>query len=196
MGVWWHLRQWVYARPRVAAAGAVALLLLVGFGGWQSARWFASDGAAQAADTAVFGVKAARTVRIEDKNGRVIDHIVGRTRTLTLPGQGHTVVVIKGVTRVVPTVRIRNGGVIVETRPGIVKTVTNVYAQTVVKTHTVTQLLDHTVTVTQTQVQPAQTEAAGTQIPPGHARPTVTVTVTQTVTQAAVTVTVTTSKGH
>jgi hypothetical protein len=196
MGVWWHLRQWVYARPRVAAAGAVALLLLVGFGGWQSARWFASDGAAQAADTAVYGVRAARTVRIEDKNGRIIDHTVARTRTVTLPGQGHTVVV-KGVTRVVPTTRIRNGRVIIETRPAIAKTVTDIQAQTVVKTHTVTQLLDRTVTVTRTQIQPAQTEA-GTQIPPGHIRTAVTVTVTQTqtVTQAAVTVTVTTSKGH
>ena len=194
MGVWWHLRQWVYARPRVAAAGAVALLLLVGFGGWQSARWFSGDGAAQAADTALYGVKAARTVRILDKNGRVVDHTVSRTRTVTLPGQGHTVVVVKGVTRLVPTTTIRNGRVITETGPAITKTVTNVDAQTVVKTqtHTVTQRLDRMVTVTQTQ-----TEAAGTQIPPGHVRPaTVTVTVTQTVTQAAVTVTVTTSKGH
>ena len=91
-----------------------------------------------------------------------------------------------------PTTRIRNGLVITETGPAITKTVTNVDAQTVVKTHTVTQRLDRTVTVTQTQ-----TEAAGTQIPPGHVRPaTVTVTVTQTVTEAATTVTVTTSKGH
>jgi hypothetical protein len=188
MGVWWHLRQWVYGRPRVLAAGAVALLLLVGFGGWQSARWFSGDGAAQAADTALYGVKAASTVRIEDKNGRVVDHTVSRTRTVTLPGQGHTVVVVKGVTQLVPTTTIRNGRVITEIGPAITKTITNVDAQTVVKTQTQT----HTVTQTQTQ-----TEAAGTQIPPGHVRPTtVTVTVTQTVTQAAVTVTVTTSKGH
>jgi hypothetical protein len=192
MGVWWHLRQWVYGRPRVLAAGAVALLLLVGFGGWQSARWFSGDGAAQAANTALYGVKAARTVRIQDKNGRIIDHTVSRTRTVTLPGQGHTVVVVQGVTRIVPTTKIRNGRVITETGPAITKTVINVDAQTVVKTHTVTQRLDRTLTVTQTQ-----TEAAGTQIPPGHVRPaTVTVTVTQTVTQAAATVTVTTSKGH
>ena len=71
MGVWWHLRQWVYGRPRVLAAGAVAMLLLVGYGGWQSARWFSGDGTAQAADTALYGVKAASTVRSEDKNGRV-----------------------------------------------------------------------------------------------------------------------------
>jgi hypothetical protein len=194
MGVWWHLRQWVYRRPRVLAAGAVALLLLVGFGGWQSARWFSGDGAAKAADTALYGVKAARTVRIQDKHGRVVDHTVSRTRTVTLPGQGHTVVVVKGVTRLVPTTTIRNGRVITEAGPAITKTITNVDAQTVVKTqtHTVTQRLDRTVTVMQTQ-----TEAAGTQIPPGHARAaTVTVTVTQTVTQAATTVTVTTSKGH
>ena len=194
MGVWWHLRQWVYGRPRVLAAGAVALLLLVGFGGWQSARWFSGDSAAQAADTALYGVKAASTVRIQDRNGRVVDHTVSRTRTVTLPGQGHTVVVVKGVTQLVPTTTIRNGRVITETGPAITQTVTNADAQTVVKTqtHTVTQRLDHTVTVTQTQ-----TEAAGTQIPPGHARPTtVTVTVTQTVTEAAATVTVTTSKGH
>jgi hypothetical protein len=193
MGVWWHLRQWVYGRPRVLAAGAVALLLLVGFGGWQSARWFSGDGAAQAADTALYGVKAARTVRFQDKNGRIVDHTVSRTHTVTLPGQGHTVVVVKGVTRLVPTTRIRTGRVITETAPAITKTVTNVDAQTAVKTQTrtVTQRLDRTVTVTQTQTE------AGTQIPPGHVRPaTVTVTVTQTVTQAAATVTVTTSKGH
>jgi hypothetical protein len=194
MGVWWHLRQWVYGRPRVLAAGAVALLLLVGFGGWQSARWFASDSPAQAANTAMYGVKAARTVRIQDRNGRVVDHTVSRTRTLTLPGPGRTVVVVKGITRLVPTTTISNGRVITETRPAVTKTVTNVDAQTVVKTqtHTVTQRLDHMVTVTETQ-----TEATGTQIPPGHVRSaTVTVTVTQTVTQAAATVTVTTSKGH
>jgi hypothetical protein len=182
MGVWWHLRQWVYGRPRVLAAGAVALLLLVGFGGWQSARWFASDGAAKAANTVTYGVKAASTLRIEDKNGR----IVGKNRTITLPGQGHTVVVVKAVTRVVPTTMVRAGGVVTETAPGIVKTVTNAPAQTVVTTRTVTHALDRTVTVTQTRTE------TGTQIPPGHVRSTVTVTVTQ----AAVTVTVTTSKGH
>jgi hypothetical protein len=94
----------------------------------------------------------------------------------------------------VPTTKIRNGRVITESGPAITKTVTNVDAQTVVKTqtHTVTQRLDRMVTVTQTQ-----TEAADTQISPGHVRAaTVTVTVTQTVTQAAATVTVTTSRGH
>jgi hypothetical protein len=187
MGVWWHLRQWVYGRPRVLAAGAVALLLLAGFGGWQSARWFTSDGAAKAANTVTYGVKAASTLRIEDKNGR----IVGKKRTITLPGQGHTVVVVKAVTRVLPTTMVRAGGVVTETRPGIVETVTNAPTQTVVTTRTVTHALDRTVTVTQTRTE------AGTQIPPGHARAaTVTVTVTQTVTQAAATVTVTTSKGH
>jgi hypothetical protein len=188
MGVWWRLRQWVYAHPPVAVAGTILLFSIVGFGGWQSSRWFASDGAAQASETAVYGVKAASTVRVEDKNGGIVDHTVGRTRTVTVPGQAHTVVVVKGVTRVVPTTRIRNGRVVTETRPAIVKTVMR--AETVVKTRTVTEPLDRTVTVTQTQTE------AGTQIPPGHARQTVTVTVTQTVTQAAVTVTVTTSKGH
>jgi hypothetical protein len=98
------------------------------------------------------------------------------------------------VTRLVRTTKIRNGRFITESGHAITKTVTNVDAQTVVKTqtHTVTQRLDRMVTVTQTQ-----TEAADTQIPPGHVRPaTVTVTVTQTVTEAAATVTVTTSKGH
>jgi hypothetical protein len=158
------------------------LFSIMGFAGWQSARLF-SDGAAPAADTAVYGVKAARTVRIPDTDGPV----VGRTRTVTLPGQGHTVVVVKGVTRLVPTTTIRNGRVIVVTRPAIVKTVTNVHAQTVVTTRTVTQRLDHPVTVMQTQTESGP-------LPPGHARTTVTVTVT--VTQAATTVTVTTSKGH
>ena len=190
MGVWWRLRQWVYAHPPIAVAGAILLFLIVGFGGWQSSRWVASGSAGQGSVAAVYGVKAASTVRIEYKNGRIVEHTVGRTRTVTVPGQGHTVVVIKGVTRVVPTTKIRNGRVIIETRPAIAKTVTDVRAETVVKTRTVTQPLDRTVTVTQTQAE------AGTQIPPGHARQTVTVTVTQTVTQAAVTVTVTTPKGH
>jgi hypothetical protein len=189
MGVWWQLRQWVYGRPRVLAAGAVALLLLVGFGGWQSARWFADSGDAQAGNTALYGVKAARTVRIAGKNGRIVERTVQQTRTVTLPSQGHTVFVVKGVTRIVPTTRIGTRRVVVvTTRPAILKTVTDVHAQTVATTRTVTQRLER-VTVTQTQ-----TEAAGTQIPPGHARTTVTVTVTQPAT--TVTVTVTTSKGH
>ncbi|MDT5050568.1 MAG: hypothetical protein QOG75_6480 [Mycobacterium sp.] len=181
MRVWWHLRQWIYAHPPVAVAATILLFLLVGFGGWQSARWFASDGAAQAANSLTYGVKAASTLRIEDKNGRLVG-----TRTITLPGQGHTVVVVKAVTRVVPTTMVRTGGVVTETTPGIVKTVTIASAQTVVTTRTVTHALDRTVTVTQTRTE------AGTQIPPGHIRSTVTVTVTQ----AAATVTVTTSKGH
>jgi hypothetical protein len=180
MGVWWRLRQWVYAHPPVAVTGAILLFLIVGFGGWQSARWLASDGTTQPTVTTLSGVKAARTVLIDNKNGR----IVARTRTVTLPGQDHTVAVVKPVTRVVPTT-MANGGVVTETRTAI-KTVTNTQSQTVVRTRTVRQFLDRTVTVTQTRTE------AGTQIPPGHVRPTVTVTVTQ----AAVTVTVTTSKGH
>jgi hypothetical protein len=180
MGVWWHSRQWIYAHPPVAVAGVILLFMAVGFGGWQSARWFAGDGTAQAAGTTVYGVKAASTVRIEGKNGR----IVARTRTIARPGQ--TVVVAKPVTRVVPTTIVRNGGVVTDPSAAITKTVTNVHSQTLVETHTVRQFLDRTVTITQTQTE------TGTQIPPGHLRPTVTVTVTE----AAVTVTVTTSKGH
>ena len=192
MGFWWRLRQWVYARPPVALAGAVLVFLMVGFSGWESARWFSDDGAVRAADTGPHQVAAAKTIRIKGKDGRVINHVVRRTRTVTTPGLPDTVVVTKDVTRVAPTVLVRKG----------TKTVTDVRTrtQTVVKNHTVTQIINNTQT-TQTQALAAQDEGR-TQTPPGHAdtvakgRSTDTVTVTQTQTQAAVTVTVTTSKGH
>jgi hypothetical protein len=190
VSVWWRLRQWVYARPPVAVAGTVLALLIAGFAGWQSAHWLAADGAVQAVDTTVYEVKGASTVRLRGR--RVVDHSMGRTRTVTLPSRSRTVVVVKGVTQIVPTATTLNRRVVVESRPLIIKTVTKTHLRTVVATRSVTQP-GGTVTVTQTQREPAQTEFV-TQVPPGHARPTETVTVT--VTQAAVTVTVTTSRGH
>jgi hypothetical protein len=197
MGFWWRLRQWVYARPPIVAAGAILLFLLVGFSGWESARWFSEDGVTKATSTVLYRVTATKTLRVKGKNVPVINHFITRTRPARRPNQRVAVVVTKDVTRVVPTTQIRNDRITLEARPVMsAKTVTNVQTQTVVKTHTLTQLINNTQTVTQTQTQPAPTEGP-TRIPPGHSRPTNTVTViqTQTVTQAA-TVTVTAPKGH
>ena len=167
MGVWWHLRQWVYARPRVAAAGAVVLLLIVGFGGWESAHQFASDEAAPTGSNVTYRVTVAKTFRIKGKNGRVINHVIVRTRT--------------------------RDGVTVKARPIVIaKTVRSVQTQIqrVVRNRTVTHVSNAVRTVTQTRTQTVQSQDR-TGRPPGHDRPTVTVTVTR-----PVTVTVTTSKGH
>jgi hypothetical protein len=176
MSVWWHLRQWVYDHPPVVAAGAVAVLLLVGFGGWASAKQFSDHDATQTAETALYRVTVAKTVHVTGKNGRVVNHVVRRTRTLagvTVKGKAKPVVIAKHVT--------------------------DVQTKTVVKTHTVKQLIGSTQTITRTLTQQVPAENK-TGPPPGKGRPTVTVTVTvtrtQTVTQPAVTVTVTTNKGH
>jgi hypothetical protein len=175
MSVWWQLRQWLYAHPPVAAAGAVAMLLLVGFGGWASAQFSGPD-ATQTAETALFRVTVAKTVHVTGENGRVVNHVVRRTRTLAG-------VTVKGKAK--PVV--------------IAKRVTDVHTKTVVKTQTVRKLIGSTQTITRTVTQQAPAENK-TGPPPGKGRPTVTVTVTvtrtQTVTQPAVTVTVTTNKGH
>jgi hypothetical protein len=194
MGFWWRLRQWVYARPPVAATGAVLLLLLVGFGGWESAHWSAGDDASRAADAAVLRVKAARTLRVEGQKGRVIADGVGQTRTVRLPGRARTVVVTAGVTRVVPA---RSRSRVVTIARAATQTRTLVVTRTVKQLVDRTQTVTHTQTVTQTQPESGQGDNTD-RVPPGHARPTgtVTVTQTQTVTQAAVTVTVTTPKGH
>jgi hypothetical protein len=173
MSVWWNLRQWLYAHPPFAAAGAVAVLLLVGFGGWASAQ-FSSDDTTQTAETALYRVTVAKTVHVTGKNGRVVDHVVRRTRTLagvTVKGKAKPVVIAKHVT--------------------------DVHTKTVVKTHTVRQLIVSTQTITRTLTQQAPA-GSKTGPPSGKGPPTqtVTVTVTQTVTQSAVTVTVTTNKGH
>jgi hypothetical protein len=176
MSIWWHLRQWVYAHPPVAAAGAVAVLLLVGFGGWASAQQFSDSDATRTAETALYRVTVAETVHVKGKNGRVVNHVVRRSRTLA------------GV-----TVRGKATPVLVA------KHVTDVHTQTVVKIHTVRQLISSTQTITRTVTQQVPAENK-TGPPPGKGRPTETVTVTvtrtQTVTQPAVTVTVTTNKGH
>jgi hypothetical protein len=175
MSDWWRLRQWVYSRPPVAAAAAVVVLLLVGFGGWASAQQFSSgDTTPTAGKTALYRVTVAKTVRVKGKNGRVVNHVVRRTRTLA------------GL-----TVKARAKPVV------IAKHVTDLRTQTVVKTHIVKQVIGNTQTITRTVTQQVPAENK-TSPPPGKGRPTqtVTVTVTQTVTQPAVTVTVTTNKGH
>lgn len=158
MSVWWNLRQWVYAHPPVAAAGAVAVLLLVGFGGWASAQQFSGHDTTQTAETALYRVTVAETVRVKGKNGRVVNHVVRSTRTLagvTVEGKAKPVV--------------------------IAKRVTDVHTKTVVKTHTVRKLIGSTQTITRTVTQQAPAENK-TGPPPGKGRPTDTVTVTVTVT--------------
>jgi len=167
MGAWWHLRQWVYARPPVAAAGAVVLLLIVGFSGWEIARQLSTDEAAPSGRDVTDRVTVAKTLRIAGKNGRVVNHVIVRTRT--------------------------RDGITVRAQPGVIaKTVRSVQTQTqrVVRSRTVTHVINavRTVTQTQTQTVPGQSHNG---VPPGHDRPVVTVTVT-----VPVTVTVTTSKGH
>jgi hypothetical protein len=169
MGVWWHLRQWVYARPPVAAAGAVVLLLIVGFSGWETARRFSSDEVAQTANTVTYRVTVAKTLRVRGKNGHVVNRVIVRTRTLD--------------------------GVTVRAKPALIaKTVRSVQTQTqrLVKNRTVTHVINAIRTVTQTRTQTVQSENRN-RMPPGHDRPIVTVTVTVT---KPGTVTVTTSKGH
>jgi hypothetical protein len=176
MSLWWHLRQWLYTRPPVAAAAAVVVLLLVGFGGWASAHQFSGRHGTQTADTVLYRVTVARTVHVKGKNGRIVNHVVRRTRTLAG-------VTVKGKAKPVL----------------IAKHVTDLQTRTVVKTHTVRQLISSTQTITRTLTQQAPAENK-TGPPPGKGRSTDTVTVTvtrtQTVTQPAVTVTVTTNKGH
>jgi hypothetical protein len=189
MGVWWRVRQWVYARPAVAAAAGVGLLLLVGFGGWESAHLVSGDGAAHASDAATLQVAGAKTIRVAGDDGPVITRVVRRTRTVVTPGRTKTVVFNKPVTRVVPrTVLVRQAA----------KTVADARTQTVVRNHTVSQTVTYAETVRQTVTLAPQETGAGRGGNVAKPRPTVTVTVTQTqtVTQAAVTVTVTTSKGH
>jgi hypothetical protein len=173
MGVWWHLRQWVYARPPVAAAGAVVLLLIVGFGGWESARQLSSDEAAPTGSNVTHRVTVAKTLRIKGKDGHVVNHVIVRTRT-------------------------RNGVTVKATPAVIAKTVRSIRTETqrAIRNRTVTHVINavRTVTFTQTRTQTVQSQNRSG-IPPGHDRPIVTVTVTVTVTQP-VTVTVTTSKGH
>jgi hypothetical protein len=171
MGVWWHLRQWVYARPPVAAAGAVVLLLMVGFGGWESARQLSSDEAAPTGSNVTYRVTVAKTLRIKGGNRRVVNHVIVRTRT--------------------------RDGVTVKAKPAVIaKTVRSIRTETqrAVRNRTVTHVINavRTVTFTQTRTQTVQSQNPNG-IPPGHDRPVVTVTVTVT---QPVTVTVTTSKGH
>src|SRR6266545_7309962 len=147
MSVWWHLRQWLYAHPPVAAAGAVAVLLLVGFGGWASAQFSGHD-AMQAAETALYRVTVAKTVHVTGENGRVVNHVVRRTRTLA------------GV-----TVKSKAKPVV------IAKHVTDAHTKTVVKTHTVRQLIGSTQTITRTLTQQVPAEN-NTGPPPGKSRPT------------------------
>jgi hypothetical protein len=186
MGAWWRLRQWVYARPRVAVAGVVVSLLAVAFGGWESARWVR---VAQEADSTLYRTESIRTLTDAHTNERVIDQVIVRTRTVRGPIQDRTVVITKSVTRTV-SAQIRRGGGAVGTRSGRIRTVTTIQTRTLERTHTVAQLV--TTTLLATETQPAQ------QIPPGHVRPTTTVTVTQTrtVTSPPMTITVTTTKGH
>jgi hypothetical protein len=189
---WWRLRQWVYARPPVAAAGAVLLLALVGVGGWESARRLSDAGAGQEiVETARHQVAGAQIIRVQADVGQSV-RVVRRTRTVSAPGRTNTVVVTRSITQVVPTVVVRNHG----------KTVTAERTRTVVARRITTRTVGETQTIRETVTAAAQ-GGGPPQTPPGQvgrsrSTQTVTVTQTRTVMQPAVTVTVTvtTSKGH
>lgn len=188
MGAWWHLRQWVYARPRVAVAGIVLSLLVVGLGGWEIARWLPVG---QQTDSTLYRTTTtATTLTVVHTNEPVIDHVIVRTRTVRAPLQRPTAQITKGVAHPALAQIRRTGDAVGTRRSEQIKTVKNIQIHTVERTHTVTQLVTTTLLATETQT--AQ------QVPPGHVRPTTTITVTETrtVTPPPVTVTVTTTKGH
>jgi len=150
MGLSSRLQQWVYARPRVAVAGSILLLLLVGAGGWESAR-MAFPGATQSAVAPVSqGVVGARMIQVEAAVGP-ITRVVHRTRTITAPSPTKTVVRRRTRTlrdthtvRDVVTVTDPNAGraqpayrPAAATRPVRILTVTTVQTET--ETKTVTQ---------------------------------------------------------
>jgi hypothetical protein len=166
----------------------IALLVLVGVGGWFGAGLVSVD---NAIEKSVVPATVVRTVSVGETQ-----YVHGKA----LPAQVRTVVVRKhDHVRLVPRVRTRTQVqartlTAAVTRPDAVSTVTDVPQQTVVKKDT------DTVTVTTVQTEPAETVTRTVTTPPGHADPpghetrTVTVTVTETVPTGTVTVTV--PKGH
>jgi hypothetical protein len=165
----------------------IALLVLVGVGGWFGAGLVSVD---DAVEKSIVPTTVVRTVSVGETQ-----YVHGKA----LPAQVRTVVRKRDHVRLVPRVRTRTQVqartlTAVVTRPGAVSTVTDVRQQTVVKKDT------DTVTVTTVRPQPAETVTRTVTVPPGHADPpghetrTVTVAVTQTVPTGTVTVTV--PKGH
>ena len=153
MGVWWRVRQWVYARPPVAATALVGLLFLVGFGGWASAHLVSGDGATQASE-ATLQVAGTKTIRVARDDERVITRVVRRTRTVAAPAlakvaadvaaEGQTITEAQTVRQTVTLAPQeegagRGGGNVGRPRPTVTVTVT--------QTQTVTQAAV-TVTVT------------------------------------------------
>jgi hypothetical protein len=184
MGTWWRFRQWIYARPRIAAGVVAVVLSVIGFSGWASAR-IVTHGDATQSQVVLQRRTVVRTIRVgHAPAGRAV-------RTLTAPPRARTVVVTQRVTRFVPSVQMRTR--LIATPSTAVETITEVRRQTVPGGRTVTRIVTATVTHTATQTQPAETIVRTVTTPPGHAttgRETRTVTVTVTVATATVTVTV------
>jgi hypothetical protein len=173
MGLWSRLQQWLYARPRVAATGAILVLVLAGAAGWESSRLAAPDATQVAGEPqgGVAGVQA-RMIQVEAAAGPVT-RVVRRTRTITAAGPTMTVVQRRIRTRTVRDMHtIRK--VVTVTAPNAGQPQAHVQAAVTrpIRIMTVTRVQ----TQTQTHIQ----------------------TETQTVTQPPVTVTVfvTTNRGH
>jgi hypothetical protein len=101
MSLWRRSSQWVYSRPRIAATGAVLLLLGVGAGGWESAqRITAANATEPVAQGSPDVVPAAQMIRVEAEADGVT-RVVQRTRTITTRGRTRRVVVTRRVVRTV-----------------------------------------------------------------------------------------------
>jgi hypothetical protein len=176
MGLWSRLQQWLYARPRVAATGAILVLVLAGAAGWESSRLASpttSHVAVQPDSQGGVAGAQARMIQVEAEVGQVT-RVVNRTRTVTAPGSTRTVVRRATRTRTVRDVHtIRDVVTVTAPNAGQARPA---HAPAGV-THPI-----RIVTVTRVQTQ-TQTDIQ---------------TETQTVTQPPVTVTVfvTTNRGH
>jgi hypothetical protein len=156
MGLWSRLQQWLYARPRVAVAGAIVLLLLAGAGGWESSR-LASPAATKAAVEPQGGVAGgqARMIQVEAAAGPVT-RVVKRTRTITTPGPTKTVIRRRTRTRTVRNTQTIREVVTVAATKTVAQLVHSPAAVTR-PTPTVTVTSMRTETLSQTVTQPPVT---------------------------------------
>jgi hypothetical protein len=167
----------------------VALLALIGVGGWAGAHWVTGADVAQKTVT----LRRVTVTRTRTMHVRVTQFLRGAPAPLRV-----RTVVTKRVVRVPPRVRTVTGVVATAASPA---TVTELRQRTVAEKQTVTHLVTTTLTVTSVRTQPAQTVVRTVTTPPGQAHPkgpreTRTVTVVETVTVPTATVTVTVTRGH
>jgi hypothetical protein len=167
MGFWSRLQQWLYARPRVAVAGSIVLLLLAGAAGWESSR-LASPAATQVVVEPRGGVAGAqaRMIQVEAAAGPVT-RVVHRTRTITTPGATETVVRRGTRTRTVhATQTIREVVTVAATKT--VARLVHASAAVTRPTRTVTVTRLQTETLSQTVTQPPVTVTVFVTTTHGH----------------------------